>query len=122
MMNSQVQEINTRRTDTTGAVRLLTTTTLLVGAVFVLCGCTQQGGDGSVFKVQTGEKTLLDIKKNPDEKVSIEVDVPKVNFKMKRNDDVTVERTTTTETTVVPPATTVEPVVVPAPQPVPGVR
>ncbi|MDZ4832744.1 MAG: hypothetical protein SGJ27_02970 [Candidatus Melainabacteria bacterium] len=120
MMNSQVQEISTRRTDTTSAVRLLTTTSLLVGAVFVLCGCTQQG-DGSVFKVQSGEKTLLDIKKNPDEKVSIEVDVPKVNFKMKRDQDVTVERTTTTETTVVPPATTVEPVV-PAPQPVPGVR
>ena len=119
MMNSQVYEVGRKRIDATDTLRLIATTSVLVGVVFVLCGCTQQN-DGSVFKVQSGEKTLLDIKKNPDEKVSIEVDVPKVNFKMKNNDDVTVQHTTVTEQTVTPAPVQVVPVQ-PAPQPVPGV-
>jgi hypothetical protein len=126
MMNSRVQEIRTNPHDTTNSTKKLATASLLIGAVLVLCGCTQQS-DGSVFKVQSGEKTLLDIKKNPDEKVSIEVDVPKVNLKMKNSDEVAVEQTTTTtETTVVPSTTPVVPVSpVPGklpPQPVPGVN
>ena len=126
MMNSQVYEVCRNRFDTTSTVRLLATTSILVSAVFVLCGCTQQS-DGSIFKVQSGEKTLLDIKKNPDEKVSIEVDVPKVNLKMKHDDDTTVEQhTTVTETTVNPTPTPAPVVPVPAqptraPRPVPGV-
>lgn len=128
MMNSQVYEVCRNRFDTTSTVRLLGATSILVIAVAVLCGCTQQS-DGSVFKVQSGEKTLLDIKKNPDEKVSIEVDVPKVNLKM--NDTTVEQRTTVTETTVNPSPAPVVPVQsapsprpvqsAPAPQPVPGV-
>lgn len=121
MMNSQAYEVRRNRTDNIGTVRLLTTTSLLISAVFVLCGCSQQS-DGSVFKVQSGEKTLLDIKKNPDEKVSIEVDAPKINLKMKHDDDTVVqERTTVTQTTVDPTPVPVQAVPVTAPQPVPGV-
>ncbi len=126
MMNSRVHEIRINQPDTTHSTKKLATASLVIGAVLVLCGCTQQS-DGSVFKVQSGEKTLLDIKKNPDEKVSIEVDVPKVNLKMKNSDDVDVEQTTTTtETTVIPSTSPVVPAS-PAPtrlppQPVPGVN
>lgn len=115
MMNRRVQEIALDRADNQRCAGLLASTALLITMVFVLCGCTQQS-DGGVFKVQSGEKTLLDIKKNPEEKVSIEVDVPKVNFKMKDNSHETVERTTVTETQ------SVNVVPAPAPYPVPNTQ
>jgi len=103
MMNSQTR--NTYKGLSSGStIRSLTATAVLVGAVFSLSACTSQGVDGSVFKVQTGEKTLLDVKKNPEEKVSIEVEVPKVNFKVKQ-DQVTDTYTPTTHEVVTPNTT-----------------
>ena len=103
MMNSHTSDTYITTDGTIAKVKLIITTALLVICVFALCGCSSQS-DGSVLKVQTGEKTLLDIKKNPDEKVSIEVDVPKVHLKLKQDPDVKESFGYTTHPELAPPA------------------
>lgn len=87
MMNSQTSPSYIKETSTADTIKLIAATALLIGAVFAISGCSAQN-DGSVLKVQTGDKTLLDVKKNPDEKVSIDIEVPKVNLRVNQEPDV----------------------------------
>jgi hypothetical protein len=86
MMRSPISETYKRHDDTIFNIKLIAATALLVVSVFALCGCSAQQ-DGSVLKVQTGDKTLLDVKKNPEDNVSIDVEVPRVNLRVNQEPD-----------------------------------
>ena len=101
-MRSQSSNSYIRTTNAT-TLKLIAATSLLVVSVFALCGCSAQG-DGSVLKVQTGDKTLLDVKKNPDDKVSIDVEVPRVNLRVKQDPDTRETFDYTTHSELPPPA------------------
>lgn len=101
-MRSQPSNTYIRTTNAT-TLKLIAATSLLVVSMFALGGCSAQG-DGSVLKVQTGDKTLLDVKKNPDDKVSIDVEVPRVNLRVNQERDTRDSFDYTTHSELPPPA------------------
>jgi len=85
-MRSPTSDTYIRTDDRVARLKLIAATSLLIVSMIALGGCSTQE-DGSVLKVQTGDKTLLDVKKNPNDNVSIDVEVPRVNLRVNQEPD-----------------------------------